>query len=193
MLNNSFDLYDLYNNIKKEKIVFCYSGPISQATIEGIGSTLRLDLKMEEADMSSSQKIFSIFIEQMQNVLNYSEDKIINDKEMEKELRIGVLVIGQEDENFYVYCGNKIYNDDIEKIQKRIDEISGLNAEELKALYKKRRKGEIEEGSKGAGLGLIEMARKSGRPIESSFKKIDDKFSFFSIRVLVFGRKKKND
>lgn len=193
MLNNSFNLYNFYNNIKKERIVFCYSGPISQATIEGIGSTLRLDLKMEEADMSSSQKIFSIFIEQMQNVLNYSEDKIINDKEMEKELRIGVLVIGQEDDSFYVYCGNKIYNEDVEKIQSRIDEISVLNAEELKALYKKRRKCEVEEGSKGAGLGLIEMARKSGRPIECSFKKIDDKFSFFSIRVLVFGGKKKND
>ena len=192
MLDNSFDLYNLYNSIKKEKIIFCYSGPISQATIEGIGSTLRLDLKLEEADMSSSQKIFSVFIEQMQNVLNYSEDKIVNDKDLEKELRIGILVIGQEEDNFYVYCGNKIYNDDIEKIQNRIDEISGLTKEELKEVYKKRRRSEVEDSSKGAGLGLIEMARKSGQPIEYSFKEFDEKFSFFSIKVLISGGKKRN-
>ncbi len=192
MLDNNFNLYNFYNNIKKEKIIFCYSGPIAQSTIEGIGTTLRLDLKMEEADMSSSQKIFSVFIEQMQNVLNYSQEKILNDKELEKELKIGVLVIGQEENNFYVYCGNKVYNSDVEKIQSRMDELKGLSQEELKELYKKRRKSEQLEGSKGAGLGLIEMARKSGRPIESSFKKIDDEFSFFSIKVLVFGGKKRN-
>lgn len=192
MLNDSFELYNFYNNIKKEKIIFCYSGPISHITIEGIGSTLRLDLEMEDAGMSTSQKIFSVFIEQMQNILNYSEEKIINDSELEKELRIGVLVIGQEDNNFYVYCGNKIYSKDEEKIQRKIDEISGLNQEELKALYKQRRKTEPQEGSKGAGLGLIEMARKSGVPLESSFKKIDEEFSFFSIKVSILGGKKNN-
>jgi hypothetical protein len=192
MEENCFELYNFYRNIKKEKIVFCYCGPISQSTIEGIGSTLRLDLEMEEADMSTSQKIFSVFIEQMQNILNYSEEKIINDSELEKELRIGVLVIGEEGNNFYVYCGNKIYNKDEEKIKGRIDEISGLNQEELKALYKQRRKIEPQKGSKGAGLGLIEMARKSGLPIEYSFKKLDQEFSFFSIKVLIFGGKKKH-
>lgn len=192
MLDNNFKLYNFYNNIKKEKIIFCYSGPISQSTIEGIGATLRLDLKMEEADMNSSQKIFSVFIEQMQNVLNYSQEKIVNDKELEKELKIGMLVIGQEENDFYVYCGNKIYNRDVERIRSKIDEIYGLSQEELKELYKKRRKSDPQEGSKGAGLGLIEMARKSGRPIESSFEKIDHEFSFFSIKVLVFGGKKRN-
>lgn len=188
-----FDLYNFYNNMKKEKVIFCYSGPISHSTIEGIGSTLRLDLKIEEADMNTSQKIFSVFIEQMQNILNYSEEKIFNDKELEKELRVGVLVIGQVEDEFYVYCGNKIYNKDVDKIKGMIDEISGLSKEELKALYKKRRKDEPAEGSKGAGLGLIEMARKSGRPIEYSFKKLNDEFSFFSIKVLVFGGKKRNE
>lgn len=193
MSASCFELYNFYNNIKKEKIVFCYSGPISHSTIEGIGSTLRLDLKMEEADMNTSQKIFSVFIEQMQNILNYSEEKIINDSELEKELRIGVLVIGQDEDKFYVYCGNKIYSKDIDRIKSRIDEISGLSQEELKTLYKQRRKSESQEGSKGAGLGLIEMARKSGRPIEYSFKKLDEEFSFFSIKVLVSRGKKKNE
>lgn len=192
MLTNGFELHNFYRNIKKEKIVFCYSGPISHSIIEGIGSTLRLDLEIEEADMNTSQKIFSVFIEQMQNILNYSEEKVTNDNELEKELRIGVLVIGQEENKFYVYCGNKIYNKDVEKIQSRIDEISELNQEELKVLYKQRRKSEPQEGSKGAGLGLIEMARKSDRPIECSFKKLDKEFSFFSIKVLVYGGAKRN-
>jgi hypothetical protein len=39
--------------------------------------------------------------------------------------------------------------------------------------------------SMGAGVGLIEMARKASRPLEYSVEKIDDKFSFFELRVIV--------
>jgi hypothetical protein len=188
MKNNFFDLYHLYQNIKNDKIVFCYCGPISHAIIEGIGHTLRIDLEIEKMRMSISQSIFSIFIEQMQNILNYSEDRIVKDTEVEKELRMGILVIGQEEDKFYVYCGNKIFNKDVQNIQDKIDEISGLDKDQLKALYKERRKMEPEEGSKGAGLGLIEMARKSGRPLEYDFKQLDEDYAFFSIKVTVLGR-----
>lgn len=188
MINNLFDLHDLYQNIKNKKIIFCYCGPISQETIEGIGHTLRLDLKIEKTRMGISQAIFSIFIEQMQNILNYSVDTVVKDAQVEKELRVGVLVIGQEDDEFYVYCGNKIFNEDVQNIQDRIDEVSGLEKDRLKALYKERRKMEFKEGSKGAGLGLIEMARKSGKPIQYSFKHLNKEFSFFTIKVTVPGR-----
>ncbi|MFL0195466.1 SiaB family protein kinase [Clostridium sp. WILCCON 0269] len=188
MGNNFFDLHDLYQNAKNDKIIFYYCGPISQATIEGIGHTLRLDLEIEETRMSVSQSIFSVFIEQMQNILNYSVDRIVNDVQVEKELRVGVLVIGQEDQQFYVYCGNKIFNEDVKNIQDKINEISGLQKEELKALYRKRRKMELPEGSKGAGLGLIEMARKSGKPLQYSFEQLDEEFSFFTIKVTVSRR-----
>ena len=188
MGNGLLDLHDIYHNIKNDKIVFCYCGPISQATIEGIGNTLRLDLEIEDTKMNISQSIFSVFIEQMQNILNYSAEKISKYTEIEKELRVGVLVICQEIDDFYIYCGNKIYCEDIEKIKYKIDELKCLDKGQLKNLYKERRKNETLEGSKGAGLGLIEMARKSQKPIEYSFKKLDDKFAFFTIKVTVLGR-----
>lgn len=188
MGNNFFNLYDLYQNVKSKKIIFCYCGPISQATIEGIGHTLRLDLEIEKTKMSISQSIFSVFIEQMQNILNYSVDRVVKDIQIEEELRVGVLVIGQEDDEFYVYCGNKIFNRDVPNIQNRIDEVSGLEKNQLKALYKERRKMEVQEGSRGAGLGLIEMARKSGRPLQYSFEQLNENFSFFTIKVTISRR-----
>ncbi len=184
-MKHTMDLYQFYQSIKKENIIFCYSGPISHATVEGIGQTLRLDLEIEDAGFTVSQAIFSIFVEQMQNVLNYSAEKVKEDLELEKELRIGVLVIGQEEEELYVYCGNKIFSSDVERIKDKIESIRMLDKDELKVLYKEKRRQVPEEGSKGAGLGLIEMARKAGKPIEYSFMPIDGRYSFFSIKVTI--------
>lgn len=179
------NLYQFYQSIKEQKIIFCYSGPISQTTVEGIGHTLKLDLELEDAGFTMSQAIFSIFVEQMQNVLNYSAEKVKEDIELEKELRVGMLVIGQEWDGLYVYCGNKVFNHDVERIKEKIEGIRMLDKDELKALYKEKRRQAPEEGSKGAGLGLIEMARKAGKPIDYSFTPVDSQYTFFEIKVTI--------
>lgn len=178
-------LYNLYKNLKAKKILFCYSGPIDQASIEGVGSTLRKNLEIEEAGNVTTISVFSIFVEQVQNVLNYSAEKLSKSDD-ENDLKIGIVVIGhEENDNYFIYCGNRVYNNDIPRLSENIELIKNLNKDELKVLYKERRKMEAVPGSKGAGLGLIEMARKSGKPMEYSFEKIDDVFSFFSIKVTV--------
>lgn len=178
-------LYNLYNDLKAKRILFCYSGPIDQASIEGVGSTLRKNLEFEEAGNVITISVFSIFIEQVQNILNYSAEKLSR-SEYDDDLKIGIVVIGHEENgNYFVYCGNRVYNKDISKLSENIDLLKNLNKDELKALYKERRKMEPAPGSKGASLGLIEMARKAVKPLEHSFETIDDVFSFFSIKVIV--------
>lgn len=179
-------LYDLYTELKAKKILFCYSGPIAQTSIEGVGNTLRRNLEAEDAGNTTTLSVFSIFIEQVQNILNYSAEKLRKEEADENELRVGVVVIGHEQNgDYFIYCGNKIYNQDIPKLKNNIENIRSLNKDELKVLYKERRKMETEPGSKGAGLGLIEMARRSSEPLTYSFEQIDGEFSFFSIKVVV--------
>ena len=179
-------LYDFYQDVKSKKILFCYSGPIAHASIEGVGYTLRRNLEVEAAGNTATQAVFSIFVEQVQNILNYSAEKLGSDAELDDELRVGVVVIGHEDDgSYFIYCGNRVYNNDIPRLENKIESIRHLSKDELKALYKERRRMEPEPGSKGAGLGLIEIARKAGKPLDYSFTKIDNEFSFFSIKVVV--------
>lgn len=179
-------LYDYYKDMKDRRILFSYCGPIDQASIEGVGSTLRRNLELESADHVSKMSVFSIFIEQVQNILNYSEDKLKADTDPDNELRVGIVIIGREESGEYsVYCGNRIYTADAPRLEQWIGHLSALSKDELKQLYKERRRMEPEPGSKGAGLGLIEMARKAGRPMEYGFTAIDGQYSFFTMKVVV--------
>ncbi|ATW24662.1 SiaB family protein kinase [Candidatus Formimonas warabiya] len=180
------NLYDFYEDLKTKNMLFCYSGPIAQTSIEGVSQTLRRNLEYEDAGNSAAQAVFSIFIEQVQNILNYSAEKLDDDRESDSELRVGIVAIGHEDDhNYFIYCGNRVYNRDIDPLRDRIESIRHLNKDQLKVLYKERRRMDPEPGSKGAGLGLIEIARKAGKPLEYSFTNIDDEFSFFSTKVVV--------
>lgn len=182
-----FDLYDFYQDVKTKKILYFYCGPIAHSSIEAASYTLRKHLEFEEAGNSTTQAVFSIFIEQAQNILNYSAEKLGNqDDDQENELRFGVVVIGNEGDNgYFICCGNRIHVNDVVQLKNRIETVRNLSKEELKTLYKEKRRQEPEPGSKGAGLGLIEIARKSSRPPEYNFTPINESFSFFSIRVVV--------
>lgn len=179
-------MYELYRELKAKNILLTYCGAIAQESIEGIGDTVRKSLVAEEAEMSTSLTVFSIFIEQVQNILNYSAEKLIVNQEHENELRFGIVIVGREESGkFFVCCGNKVYHDDVAVLTQRLEELKRLNKDELKALYKQQRRNSMAQEGKSAGLGLIEMARRASEPIEYSFEPAEDDWYFFSIKVIV--------
>ena len=85
----------------------------------------------------------------------------------------------------YYYGSSDALNEDVEKMKNRVGELEGKDKDELKKLYKKKMYAGPEQESKGASLGLVEMARRSGKPMEFSFEKINDNHTFFCVRATV--------
>jgi len=65
-----------------------------------------------------------------------------------------------------------------------MNEINGLDKQEIKKLYKQKLKQDIAPTSKSAGLGIVDIARKSS-PLEFSLEKLDNLYSFFTLKATV--------
>ena len=74
---------------------------------------------------------------------------------------------------------NLIENENIQLLEDRIDHLNELSDEDLKDIWRKT----LNEGKRtpkgGAGLGIIDMARKSGLPLKKRFIQIDESYSRF--------------
>ena len=104
------EMQGFYEQLKTEGIIFSFSGPISQNLLEGIGATLRQKMSLEETSTNITQKVFSIFVELMQNIINYSVERG-SGSEADPELSSGILVIGKKNDQFYIKSGNYISRD----------------------------------------------------------------------------------
>ncbi len=164
-------------------VMLCFSGYLSQELMTGIGETLRNKLKQEE-DSNVVLKVFAIFVEHAQNIIRYSAEQLVSKNE-DQTLGGGILVIGKEEGHYYVSCGNSIQNNKIPDLNEQLTKLQKMSKEELKQYYKEQRRKETPQDSKGAGLGFIELARKSEKPFEFSFDFINEQFSFFSIKTLL--------
>lgn len=176
------DLYNYKQELEGDGIIFSFSGPMSHEIIEGIGSAIRVKIgEGENGDKQAALKVFAIFVEQVENVINYSVEK----DPIDSEMSFGIVVIGKKDGLFFISGGNKIENEKVQKLEENLSKLTSMDKDELKAYYKERRRADKEHDSKGAGIGFIEMARKSSRPIEYSFKHIDENHSFFTIKISI--------
>lgn len=178
-------MFDFRNQLHARGVIFCYSGYVTEPVLSGIGEALKKKLQLEEADTKTMRNVFAIFVEQMQNIVRYSAEREGPEDEDKTEIRYGVLAIGMEDGKFFVTCGNKIHNNDVQRLTTRLGELQGMDKNSLKTLYKEKLRGPTEATSKGAGLGFIEIARRSTEIIDFDFMDLDDKFSFFCLKAYV--------
>lgn len=175
----------LMNEYKKHGIFFGFNGPVSETIVRDVAEILKEKMKVEGADTTATYRLFSVVVELLQNINNYSAkknwEKITGEKH--KALGLGMLIAGFTDKDYYVLSGNVIENQSVEKLRVKLDRIKRMDKKELRRYYKEQLRRVPDEKSKGGGLGFIEVARKASKPLEYDIQKIDHLFSFFSIQI----------
>jgi len=174
--------------LDENNISVLYSGPIWPGGIDGMAEMLQQRLNYDDLPLSASQSVFSIFVEQMNNMLMYSAEKdLVESLEGKKtETSKGLFILGIYNKTYFIYTENLVANSNIEILKNRIDFLNTLDKAELRKYYKERVKSENENPeSKGAGLGLIEIARRSKTGIEYDFIPYGEGLSLFSMHVTI--------
>ena len=80
---------------------------------------------------------------------------------------------------FQVTTGNIIETGHVEEISSFLGKLNNMDCDSLDDLYKKQMREGIVSPKGGAGLGFIDIRRKTGNPLDYSFVKIDDETTFF--------------
>lgn len=170
-------------------VIISFNGSFTQSIIEEIGDAIRNYIeqdKTEDIGETKSYDVFSIYIEQSQNIKNYFYKKVNYDKENEfsKLAFESIIVIGKEKNYYYVCSGNIIDNADIKELKEKIEYVNSLNKDQLRKCYKEKLRNS-RTNDLGAGLGLIDMARKSSNTLKYLFIERDEYHSFFILRVSI--------
>ena len=177
------DLYQMRETYNSQHILLCFNGPFSQGLIEEIGNALKRYMLSEAASSSSALDVFAVYIELAQNIRQYSGARGYGEADAS-----ATVVIGRDDEGHYVIsAGNIVEPTDGEMLLERVNALSTMDKTQLKSAYKEQlRKPRSEEAGAGAGLGLIDIARKASAPVSCSLQPVGSgSRSFFSLRVAI--------
>lgn len=142
-----------------------------------------MESKMEVLDESPKikKKVYNILVECLQNLYHHIDEDDTLTAANEKS---ALFMIRKSDEGDYsIMTGNYIANENVNHLKGRLDKINSMDKEELKDYYKEVLNNGEMSAKGGGGLGMIDIARKSGKKLDYSFSNIDNNFSFFSLIV----------
>lgn len=175
------DLFNLHNQFKNKEIIFIFSGRLTHSILTGIAEMIESNLEDLDVKDKKIQNIFAIMVEQLQNVINYS----IPGDNYNYEMATCVIGKYKGSSDFFISSGNIIKSIDKEKLITKINFVNSLTKEELRLHYKEQRRTGSQSHPKGAGLGILEMARKVNSPLECTMKDIDESHTYYTIRASV--------
>jgi len=170
-----------YEMLEELDIDIIYSGPMWDDGIKGLSEMIKVHLDKDDMPENSARAIFSVFVEQVTNMLMYSAEKELYAKS-EKPVSMGLLILGHKEGVFFIQTRNAVKNENVDYLVDRIDRLNTMDKKELRRYNMQKLKEENDNPeSRGAGLGLIEIARRTTKPIGYSVKQTDKGMSIFTM------------
>jgi hypothetical protein len=169
-------------------VILYYKGNIDSDVINHVLDTV--EDKMVEINEQSRlrKKVYNVLVESLQNLFHHV-DKVPEDFEDQSSERFALLVVKKVAIGYKIITGNFVRIDNIEKLEERIKRINKSSHEEIKELYKFILNHQKISHKGGGGLGLVDIARKTGNKLDYLFMKYNSSHSFFYLDILVSDEK----
>lgn len=169
-------VYDFYKSMKAHEINLVYEGEITHQITKAFTSLTESNMAKEDESNSVQKKVFHVMVECLQNISKHADSYGSDDFLFAGR---GIFMVSKNQDEYNVTTGNIIENEKIPELTEILDHINSLDKEGLKQLYKvQMREGRLSEKG-GAGLGFIDIARKTGRKLDYHFLPIDEDTHFF--------------
>jgi hypothetical protein len=158
-----------------------YKGEMNHQIMRSFAFMANRKIAEKQIPTPTRKRVFHIMIECLQNITKHSDDY----DEKEKQIGNGLFIVGENKDSFYVITGNLVRNEKMTLLESRLEKLNTSSPKDLKKLFLKQMiEGELNEKG-GAGLGLIDIARKSGRKLYYHFVPYDSHRHFFILAVTI--------
>ena len=184
--NDITDYKDLviswHDDMLKNKLNLVYLGEINQTITKSFTSLAEQSMTEDNEEKRTVRKVYHVMVECLQNIYKHSDEK---NKTGPGRKSQGILMVGQDKKGYIISTGNYVSKEREKKLTTLLDGINSKSVDELNQLFKKQMRDGVLSEKGGAGLGFIDISRKTGSKLEYKFESMDEKRSFFILKTYI--------
>ncbi len=172
-------ILDLMKDTRKGDLSYVYKGEFSQNISHQILSLAEKNIDRYGMPSKVKKRVFHIMVESIQNITRHQEAP---EDAPEATAIFGIQKRGHW---YYVTTGNIIEKTKVPDLEGKLLKVNSLDQDELTQFYREILSDGKISTKGGAGLGLIEMARKSGNKLHYDFRDVNKELAFFYLHSFI--------
>jgi len=170
-------LNKLRQKLSDENLMFVYRGEVTGDNSVSLLTLLEREMEFSDFSLLGRKRLFMFVLENLQNITRHG---------ISKSAEITSLVVYNKTADGYtVSTGNALKKSEVRDLRKNLEKINSLEPDKIREVYRTMLQDSNIGRKGGAGLGLMEMARKTGNKLDYDFLPIDDKYSYFILSKTV--------
>lgn len=171
----------LYQSFAGDRLTFLYSGKFHDEHTARLITLGEEYLEREGTDKNVKSKLGFIMVEAYQNIVRH---RTSIKGGIQGEGR-SMFLLRSTSAQHEVTAINAVSEKTVDPLTTSLEKLRALDLQQMKQVFLRGLQSEERTERGGAGLGLIEMARRSGHPLRYGFAAIDNAFRLFALQVLV--------
>ena len=148
---------NIFNQMINDDVIYAFHGDFNYTVVNTLLTDIKKGLHHEALDVKKAKKTYKILVECLENIHKHTS------RRSEKENNEGIFVLLRDPDGYIVAMGNSIYINEVDKLKSHLDEINSLDRVELKKKYRESLMQATISDKGGAGMGMLDIALKSGK------------------------------
>jgi hypothetical protein len=162
------DVYDFYKRMEDEHIILSFKGVFTEDLLTSILHII--EGRMENMGIPSKKKkrVFNVLVESFQNLYHHIEEMGAVGGKTDQDKSV-MIIVRYIDDRFTITTGNFMRTERVSDLRKKLEMVNAMNDEALRELYRSKLESDGRTDKGTAGLGLIDIARKSKNKLGYEF------------------------
>jgi hypothetical protein len=167
----------IHEKMAEKQLLFIFRGDITEKNSLPLLTLLENEMKDDSYGITGRKRLFMFVLESLQNIAKHGTRP---DQGM-----MPLVTYSKAGEGYRVMTANVIAGDHVENLRKRLEQVNNLDVQGIRELYKNILMNSEFSEKGGAGLGLIEMAVKTGNRLDFDFRPAGVGLSYFILSKTV--------
>lgn len=166
--------------MEKDNIMLSFKGNVTSELLTSVLQIMESKMDRLNEPNRIRKKVYNILVEALQNLYHHMDKQ---PSAVANGHNTVIFMIGKDNEMYSVFTGNYIKNENVSVLKNRLEKINSMDTDELKDFYKEVLNNGMMSEKGGGGLGMIDIARKSGQKLDYDFQEVDNEYSFYSLNI----------
>ena len=178
------DVYNYYRRMEDEQVILSFKGEFSAELLTSILHIMESKMIELSIPMQMKKRVFNVLVECFQNLYHHIETDFGHNS-LDSSMNSALVMVKYVDRKIIVLTGNYIPVESTDDLKRKLILVNELDEKELRDLYQQRLLNNNVSQKGTAGLGIIDIARKSKNELGYEFIEVNDDYSFFCLSIVI--------